>query len=508
MNIIDFNDVSYTYPRSKEKALDKVKISVVQGEFLALMGETGSGKTAFCKLINGVIPLLCGGRMSGTVTVDGICTDKSSVPHLALKVGTVMDDPDAQLFTSSVREEAAFGPENLLLPPDEIIKRIEYALGAVGLKGFEDRNPLNLSGGEKQRLAIAAALSMKGTILVLDEPLCRLDPQGAEEVLSVLKDLQKNYKITIVMAAHDSALVSKYADRVCILKKGKIAALDTAEIIFSDTKLLENNGIQPLKIDNEFFLAESAEDAKNAESGGEMSLEPNLFYSSAISAPFASSAITICNLNFKYPAGTGINNINLSVNEGEFAALIGGNGCGKTTLLKCVTGLLRPCRGDVFIKGINTKDLSVSDISKDVGFVMQNPDTQLFTDSVFKEVSFALKNMRLPKTEIKQRVQEALDAVELQDADAFPHALCRADMTKTVIACVLAMGCKIILLDEIDVGNDYPGNIKIMNVLQSLAAKGFTIIFVTHNMFLAHEYARRLIKLDRNGIVYDMRCGQ
>jgi len=493
MNIIDFNDVSYTYPHSKKKAIEGVNFSVYQGEFLAVMGETDAGKTTFCKLINGIIPLLSGGRLSGHVTVDVVRTDNCSVPQLALKAAMVMDDPDAQLFTSSVREEAAFGPENLLLPPQEIEERIDFSLGAAGLKGFEDREPTSLSGGEKQRLVIAAALAMKTPILVLDEPLCRLDPKGAAEVMSVLKDIQKKHNMTIVMAAHDSEMMAKYADRVCILKNGKIAALDTAKIIFSNAELLENNGIQSPKIINEFFLAENAE---NAELGGERSLEPNHFYS---------SAITICNLNFKYPTGTGISNINLSINEGDFIALIGDNGCGKTTLLKCITGLLRPYRGEILIKNKNANELSVSDISKDVGFVMQNPDTQLFTDSVFKEVSFALKNMRLSKTEIKRRVEEALDIVGLQDAQAFPHALGRADRTKTVIACVLAMGCKIIILDEIDVGNDYSGNLKIMNVLRSLQQKGFTIIFVTHNMFLAQEYAHRLIKLDRSGIVYDRR---
>jgi len=505
MSIIDFNDVSYIYPHSRNKALDNINISVMQGEFLAVMGETGAGKSSFCKLINGIIPLLYGGRFYGTVTIDGICAEKSSVPQLALKVGMVMDDPDAQLFTSSVREEAAFGPENILLPPGEIEERVEYALNAVGLKGFEDQNPSSLSGGEKQRLAIAAALSMKGIILVLDEPLCRLDPKGAEEVMSVLKDLQKKEKITIIMAAHNSDLMLKHADRVCVLKNGKIAALDTAEIVFSNAVLLENNGIQSPKIVYKYFHTESTEDTENAELGGERSLEPTPFNSSAIFAPLASSAITICNLNFKYPSGTGISNINLTVNEGDLIALIGDNGCGKTTLLKCITGLLRHSEGEIFIRDRNTKQLSVSDISNDIGFVMQNPDTQLFTDSVFKEAAFALKNMRLSKTEITKRVNEALDIAGLQDADAFPHALSLADRTKTVIACVLAMGCKIIILDEIDVGNDYNGSLKIMNILRSLQEKGFTIIFVTHNMFLAQEYAHRLIKLDRNGIVYDRR---
>jgi len=484
MSIIVFNNVSFTYPQSAKKALDGVSFSAIKGEFLAIMGGTDSGKTAFCKLINGVIPLLSGGKLSGSVTIDGICTDKSSVPQLALKVGMVMDDPDTQIFTSSVREEVAFGPENLLLPRDEIEARIEYALAAVGLKGFEDRKPGTLSGGEKQRLVIAAALAMRGNILVLDEPLCRLDPGGALEVMSVLKDIQKKHNITIIMVSHDSALMAQYADRVCILKNGKIAALDTTDKILSDAQLLSDNEIQPVKKINDNFS--SFDDSRG-------SLPVN-------------SIINISNLKFIYDSGSVIiNNINLTVYENDFIAIIGDNGCGKTTLLKCITGLLKSCAGDIFINGRNAEELSVSDISIDIGYVMQNPDTQLFTDSVFKETAFALKNMRLSKSEIKLRVDEALRMVDLRDADAFPHTLSRTDRTKTVIACVIAMGCKTIILDEVDAGNDYSGNVKIMNLLRSLWEKGFTVIFVTHNMHLAGEYAHRLIKLDRNGIVYDRR---
>jgi energy-coupling factor transport system ATP-binding protein len=170
-------------------------------------------------------------------------------------------------------------------------------------------------------------------------------------------------------------------------------------------------------------------------------------------------------------------------------------------LLKNITGLLHPSSGDIFIRGKNTKELKISEISKEIGFVMQNPDTQLFTDSVYKEVTFALKNKRLSKAEIKQRTEDALNTIGLEDWDAFPHALNKADRTKTVIACVLAMGCRIILFDEVDIGNDYRGCLKIMNIARDLHSKGFTIIFVTHNMFLANEYAHRLIKMERNGII-------
>jgi len=486
VKIINFENVCYSYPRAKIPALDRINLSVTEGEFLAVMGENGSGKTTLCKLFNGIIPHLSGGRLTGTVTVDGECTTESSVSRLALKVGVVLDDPDAQLFTSSVRHEAAFGPENLLLPPPEIEERVRHALGAVGLGGFENRQPATLSGGEKQRLCIAAALAMKSKILVLDEPLCRLDPDGAAEVMSVLKDLRTQYGITIIMADHNSAGMREFADRVCILKNGRIAACDTAENIFADRALLEENGIRP-PINTDIF---SVFTDKNEDFHGKKN---------------EAAAIDITNFSYSYGSDSFIENLSLSVADNDFIALIGRNGCGKTTLLKNITGLLRPNAGEIYIRGKNSKEFTVPAISKEIGFVMQNTDNQLFTDSVFNEVSFALKNLGFSKTEIRRRVEDALRAVGLEEPDAFPHALSRADRTKTVIACVLAMGCKIIILDEVDVGQDYRGSLKIMGIARELHSKGFTIIFVTHNMSLACEYAYRLIMMEKKGIVMDMR---
>jgi len=486
--LIEFNNVSFFYPRCGKSALENINLSVEEGEFLAVMGENGAGKTTFCKLINGIIPHLSGGRLTGSVTVGGINTIDTTVPQLAFKIGMVFDDPDAQFFTSTVRHEAAFGPENILLPPDEINERVKFALSAAGLSGFEERLPSTLSGGEKQRLSVASALSMKSKILVLDEPLCRLDPKGAQEVLAVLDEIKRKYRITIIMSAHNTDKMAQYADRVCVLKRGKIAVLDTAKKIFANDDLLEQNGIIPLAKTKKFTMNHTNLNEAPAIKHTADSLIKN-------------PVIEIKNFCYNYKlSGVKIENINLSIAKNDFTAVIGGNGCGKTTLLKNITGLLKPSSGDIFILGKNTKKLRISEISKEIGFVMQNPDTQLFTDSVYKEAAFALKNFRLPKEEIKTRVIDALKTAGLEDHGAFPHALSGADRTKLVIACVIAMGTKIIILDEFDVGLDYKDSQKIMKIAQDLHSKGFTIIFVTHNMFLACEYAHRLIKMERDGI--------
>jgi len=488
--IINIENVYYSYPqksrnRERKYSLEGINLSVLEGEFLAVMGETGAGKSTLCRLLNGIIPHFHGGHLSGTVTVDGERTDEASVAHLALKVGMTLDDPEAQLFTSSVRSEAAFGPENLLLPVKEIEERVKYALSTVGLEGFEDRQPMTLSGGEKQRLAIAAALAMNAKILVLDEPLCRLDPRGEAEVMSVLGELRDKYKITIIMTDHNSKKMLEYADRVCILKEGRIACCGETKNIFLNRTLIEENGIQPPdEADIYSVFIEKADGYKRTET--------NI------------PAIDIRDFSFFYtPENFVAEKINLTIADNDFVALIGRNGCGKTTLLKGITGLLNPSTGNIFIRGRNTSELSVSDISKEAGFVMQNTDNQLFTGSVYDEAAFALKNAGLSKAEIKQRAENALNMVGLKDTTFFPHALSRADRTKLVFACVIAMGCRIIILDEVDAGQDYTGSLKIMDIASELHSKGYTIILVTHNMSLVCKYARRLIIMDKKRIITD-----
>jgi energy-coupling factor transporter ATP-binding protein EcfA2 len=243
--IITLEDVSYRYPRSGKWALKNINLAIEQGEIVAVMGENGSGKTTFCKLFNGIIPHSHGGVLKGTVMVAGMVTAESAIADLAGSVGMVLDDPETQIFTGSVRNEVAFGPENFLVPPDEIRERVQWALGVAGLSEYADRAPTALSEGQKQRLAIASALSMTKKILVLDEPTSQLDPQGTRDVFQVIRELNKKHLMTVILVTHKSEEIAEFADKVCILKNGTIAAYDTPVRIFSDRRLLQDNWIKP-----------------------------------------------------------------------------------------------------------------------------------------------------------------------------------------------------------------------------------------------------------------------
>ena len=242
-SIITLDKVFWAYARSADWALKNISLDIGEGDFIAVMGENESGKTTLCRLLNGLIPHALAGKLLGTVTVGGVSTAASTIPRLAEKVGMSFDDPETQLFTATVYDEAAFALENLLLPPAEIRERAEWALHACGLWDYAGYQPASLSGGQKQRLAIAAALAMAEKILVLDEPCSQLDPAGVQEVLSLIASLRSR-RLTVVMTTASGGEAAEFADKICVLEKGCLAAFDTPQRIFAGRKLLAGGGIQ------------------------------------------------------------------------------------------------------------------------------------------------------------------------------------------------------------------------------------------------------------------------
>jgi energy-coupling factor transporter ATP-binding protein EcfA2 len=241
---ITFNDVSYRYPNTKRYVLKHVSFAIHKGEFVAVLGENGAGKSTLCQTLNGVVPHSRGGRMRGQIAIGGQDTQGATVAELAQKVGIVLEDPEAQLFTTTVLSEVAFGPENLGVDPDEILSRARWALEVVRLTGYELHAPVTLSGGQKQRLAIAAALTMHPDVLVLDEATSQLDPMGTVEVFSVVRELNQQYGMTIVMATNKGEEVAQFCDRVLVLHKGELIAEGTPRQIFADAELFDRRMIR------------------------------------------------------------------------------------------------------------------------------------------------------------------------------------------------------------------------------------------------------------------------
>ncbi len=246
--VIKLENVSYHYPRAKRWALAKINVEIGRGEFIAVMGENGAGKTTLCQCINGTVPNYHEGVLKGRVEVLGFDTQACKTTDLADKVGMVLDDPESQLFTTSVRNEVAFGAENLCIPADEILRRVDWALGIVGLSEFIDQAPTALSGGQKQRLAIATNLAMTPAVLVLDEPTSQLDPVGTRDVFEVIRELRETEKMTIVIATHKSEEIAEFADKVLVLKDGHVVAFDEPHAIFNNANLMQECNIRPPQV--------------------------------------------------------------------------------------------------------------------------------------------------------------------------------------------------------------------------------------------------------------------
>jgi energy-coupling factor transporter ATP-binding protein EcfA2 len=519
---ISVKNVTYTYPEQDSPALKDVTLEVEKGEFLVIMGPNGSGKTTLCLLLNGVIPNVLGGRLRGQTEVMGLDTRRHHVYELAQHVGMVLQDPEAQLFTSSVRSEAAFAAENLGVPREEMIERIDWALDVVRLQDFVQRPPPQLSGGQKQRLTIAAALVMRPLVLVLDEPTSQLDPIGAQEVFSVLRDLNQDLGMTVVISTHKSEHATRYADRIIVLNEGQIVSQGSPAEVFSHVELMDRIYVQvPAVTRVEWDLREALgrkrfsvllEDARASLSKlmEERGVPKQSVLDHRLSIPTPpipnTPYIELKNLIFQYP-GTdkkALDDISITVEKGEFVGIIGQNGAGKTTLVKHIIGLLKPSSGQVILDGKDVADEAVEDMARTVGLALQNPDAQLFAMSVAEEVAFGSSNLNLPEKEVAERVDRALAATGLEKfREAYPFNLSFGDRRKLSVAAVVSMEPNVLIFDEPTTGQDYKGRRELADIAKNLNEMGRTILMVTHDMDLIAEYTRRLIVMGDAKVLLD-----
>jgi energy-coupling factor transporter ATP-binding protein EcfA2 len=509
--------VSYMYPRSPEPVLRDISLEIHKGEFLGLIGPTGAGKTTLCLALNGIVPQFYGGRFFGGATVAGLDTLDHPISTLAQHVGAVFQDPETQLIATSVENEIAFALENLRVSREEILARIPRVLAAVRLEGTEQKHPHELSGGQKQRLAIAAALAMQPDLLVLDEPTSQLDPVGEQEVFAVVRELNQELGVTILMASHAAEQMAEYADRIALLSHGDLVTIDTPDVIYSQIDLLHEHDLRPPQVSSTFYIAKQAGAPVTSVP---VRLESGLRELDALQASCPVSPpktlpqppartgdppLSVKDLKHTYPDGTeALFGVSLDIHQGEYLLIIGQNGAGKTTLVKHFLKLLEPTEGIVRVGGADTRDLTVSELARRIGYVAQNPDNQIFSRTVGEEVSFALVNLDYPKEEVETRTVESLEAMGLLEVrDMHPLALPKGDRARVVIAAILAMKPEIIIFDEPTTGQDYRGARYILDVSRRLHQMGKTVIVITHHLYLMPEYAERVVVMGKGTVLLD-----
>lgn len=519
--LVVLEQVSYFYPGAAPSApaLRDVSLTIRRGEFLGLCGPTGAGKSTLCLLFNGIVPQFYGGRFFGRVTVAGLDTLEHPISVLSRSVGAVFQDPETQLIATSVENEVAFALENMGVPREQIRARIPEALAAVRLAGLERKHPHELSGGQKQRLAIAAVLALRPALLVLDEPTSQLDPAGEEEVFAVLHRLNREQGLSVVVASHAAEHLAEHADRVALLSGGRLWAVGTPREVFSRADLQAVHHVRPPQVTETFQLVRrpgedvdaalpvrlaeglSALPRLLAERGFVMPVLPAAAVVDAAAAPL----LSVRDLRHRYPDGTeALRGVSLDIRRGEYVVLLGQNGAGKSTLVRHFLRLLLPSEGQVQVAGRDTRDLSVSELARRIGYVSQNPDQQIFNTTVAGEVSFALRNLRHPDAEVKARTEESLRAMGLWELRAqHPLSLPKGDRSRIVIAAVLAMRPEILILDEPTIGQDHRGARYILDLSRRLHEAGQTVLVITHHLHLLPGYAERALIMGRGTLLCD-----
>ena len=504
---VSIEGLIYRYMGQQKPALKGVDLEVAEGEFVVIMGPSGAGKSTLCGSLNGLIPHFFEGEMEGEARVGGRSTREGKVGEFAQEVGLVFQDFEAQLFSTNVALEVAFGPENFRVERGEMIERVESVLGQVRLEGFEKRMPATLSGGEKQRLAIASVLATEPRILCLDEPTTDLDPVGKLGIFEIAEDLKDRDDVTLIVVEHETEETIE-ADRIIVLRDGEVIADRPAREVLRDVELLEESGVMPLQVARFFHemglwqgqlpLTPQEGVAEFRRRGWRVNPDRHRRLVEADARReegYGEPVIEVEGLTHRYPNGfVALEGVDLSVRRGEFLAVLGQNGSGKTTLVKHFNGLLEPTEGTVRVGEDETREQGLRQLGQSVGHVFQNPDHQIFSHTISEEVALGPKSRVMEEGEIKERVEEALAAVGLEGRGGEdPFGLTRGERQRVAVASVLAVRPEVLILDEPTTGLDYAELRSMMDLLRSLNEAGSTIIVVTHTMWVVAEYAHRAV---------------
>jgi energy-coupling factor transporter ATP-binding protein EcfA2 len=508
--LIRLREFSFTYNGAEKPALSKINLTIEDGQFVLITGASGGGKSTLCRCFNGLVPHFYGGRISGKAEVQGMDIVEHPPRELATKVGMVFQDPENQLVTTDVEREIAFGLENLGYPRSLIARRIEEALDAVGIANLRFARNQELSGGEKQKVAIASVLALHPQILVLDEPTSELDPQSAEEVLRLLERLNDELGLTVILIEQRLDRVIHLVDRLLVMGRGQILADGTPqEVLGGDSEGL-GIGLPPVirlmrKLQGKDLALNGLPlTVKDARLQLQKVLRGVKTASFADAGAGSKPVLNIDKLWFSYGERAVLRNINLDIERGGFIGIMGRNASGKTTLVKQFNGLLRPVKGRVMLGGADIRKSPVADLSQRVGYVFQNPNDHLFADTVEDEIAFSLKNRGLEETEITKAVEGMLNEFELgRYRKSYPRNLSGGEKQRVALASVLVAEPEVIILDEPTRGMDYILKKKLINYLDDYRRRGNTVIMVSHDVETIAECAQRVVLLSEGQVVVE-----
>jgi len=482
-------NLSFRYRDRQGAAIHNISFEAKPGEVLLIAGASGCGKTTLIRCINGLIPRSYKGEMSGRITVLGEEVKDWPLSRISQKIGTVLQDPERQILGTKVLNEVAFGLENLGMPREEIYTRVHSAMDLLEISNLSDRDTFTLSGGEKQKVALAGVIAMQPSILLLDEPLASLDPASAWDSLNTIR-LLANQGMTVLLVEHRiEDVLHIQPERVMFMSEGEIRYLGNLSGLSKVVNYRE------VKLPAEDIL----ERAKADPAPAPLKLLPG----AADVSPGTEALVRFENVAFGYDDHDVLHGINLEIRRGDIIAVLGANGAGKTTFVKHAIGLLKPKSGHVFVNGQDTRQLSVAEIARTLGYVFQSPSHMLFAPTVREELSFGPQNLKHPKEDIEQEVKEALRIVNLSDKEQDPPlALSFGQQKRVSIAAILAMRSRILVMDEPTAGQDYQNYMNFMDSILQLP--GFeAVLFITHDVDLAVIFANRVLIINDGQLIAD-----
>ncbi|MGI9951693.1 energy-coupling factor transporter ATPase [Moorellaceae bacterium AZ2] len=520
---VHIKGLSYWYPDEEKPVLEEINLDIQQGEFVVIVGPSGCGKSTLALCLNGIIPQVMGGKFKGSIKVSGKDTLEYGIHEMATEVGMIFQDPDSQLCNIYVRDEVAFGAQNLLVPKDEILRRLQRALEFVGMSDHAYKVVFSLSGGQKQRVSIASVLVMEPKVIVLDEPTANLDPAGCMEVAQLIRDINRTHQVTTIVIEHDISNIIDLADRLVVMDNGHIIFNGTPREILADKGVFIRDQLG-------LWLPEVCEFALAARKRGyvfspfplkgseipiynlefQAALSPNSEPSvreryKGDSARKSEVVASLQDVTLRYPDGTlALQGINCQIYRQQIVALVGQNGSGKSTFASLLIGLHRPTAGRVEVCGLDTTRTSIRDLARKVGYVFQYPEHQFVTDNVFDEVAVGLRNQGLSEEQVRVRVMSILAMFRLDHlVGKHPFNLSLGQKRRLSIASMLAYHPEILILDEPTSGQDFRNAKMLMDILVDLKnTEGLTVILITHNMRLVAEYADTVIVLNNGRLVY------
>lgn len=496
--MITVRDLSWQYEPLVDggKPVDSLKhvsFDIKSGSFVGVIGPTGAGKSTLCMALAGIIPNLADGTMTGLVEVNGMNTSRHSVSALSERIGYVQQDPEAQLFCASVEDEIAFPLENRGIAPDIIDKQIDVMLDLVGMTGYRKRVPTSLSGGQMQRVAIAAALAAEPGVLILDEPTAALDPEGKQEVFDVLERIRQTRSMTVIMAEQDTEHIAYWADQVLFMVNGELVRNGDASLFVREKGLLESSGVQVA--DDPLPQVKAVQQGKKHKKDKKNQPERS-----------KDVVISLDHVSYQYERGgnasKALDDVTFDIERGSFIGLIGRNGSGKTTLAKHLNGLIRPTQGTVTVDGLDASKHSVGEMAAHVGFVFQNPDHQIFCSTAKEEIAFGPTALGLDGATVFKRVDEMLTLFDLHRyEDVSPATLGYGERRAVALSSVLAIRTPILVLDEPTAGLDHRLAARFLGTIEKLNQRGVTIVMISHDMRAVYRYCTHVLELEDGKVV-------